>query len=211
MKITKFEHACFTATQDNQVLIIDPGVWTTDFDVPDNVIGIIITHEHLDHNDKNKLAAITEKNPDALVISHEAVIDKLSDFKTTSIAPGETFVVGPFTLEFFGGQHATIHNSYPTFANVGVMINDLVYYPGDSFSEPGKPVDVLALPVSAPWLKISEVMDFLTSVKPQLAFPTHDAILSQTGQELVDKMLSGTAQSIGTTYQRINKDEGLEL
>jgi L-ascorbate metabolism protein UlaG (beta-lactamase superfamily) len=211
MKITKYEHACFTAIQDGQVLVVDPGVWTTDFDVPGSVAGIVITHEHLDHNDESKLAAITEKNPDAIIISHQEVIDKLGNFKTNIVAPGETFEVGPFSLEFFGGQHATIHSSYPTIANIGVMINGLLYYPGDSFSEPGKPVDVLALPASAPWLKISEVMDFLMSIKPRLAFPTHDAILSQTGQELVDKMLGGTAQTIGTTYQRIDKDQGLEL
>ncbi len=63
--------------------------------------------------------------------------------------------------------------------NVGVLIdNGEVYYPGDSFAEPGMPVKTLALPIAAPWMKTSEAMDFLTHVKPERAFPTHDAILS---------------------------------
>lgn len=87
--------------------------------------------------------------------------------------------------------------------NIGILINDLLYYPGDSFVLPGRPVDTLALPVAAPWLKISEAMDFLTQIRPRLAFPTHDAVLSQIGKELVDGRLNATAQEQDTTYQRL--------
>jgi len=52
-------------------------------------------------------------------------------------------------------------------------------------------------------------MDFLTAITPRLAFPTHDAILSDTGKNLVDRILGAAAQPIGTTYQRI--DEPIEI
>ena len=85
-------------------------------------------------------------------------------------------------------------------ANLGVMVNDTVYYPGDSFTKPEKPVKVLALPITAPWLKIGEVMDFLAEVN---AFPTHDAIASNQGKALVDRMLGGVAEGHGSEYKRL--------
>ena len=205
MKLTKYEHACFTVEKDGQVLVVDPGGFTSDFIAPEHVVGIVITHEHADHFDQEQITAIIDKNPDAIIVGHGDVLKQIEVFTTKTVDAGETFELGPFKLEFFGGEHAVIHPSMPPVANLGVMINDLLYYPGDSFTLPGKPVDVLALPVAAPWLKISEAMDFLTAVKPRLAFPTHDAILSKVGRSLPDRMLPGFAESYGGTYQRIEK------
>jgi L-ascorbate metabolism protein UlaG (beta-lactamase superfamily) len=39
-------------------------------------------------------------------------------------------------------------------------------------------VDVLGLPTGAPWLKLSEAIDFLRVVKPRLAVPIHEAVLA---------------------------------
>jgi hypothetical protein len=119
------------------------------------------------------------------------------------VEPGHTEQVGPFTLEFFGGNHAVIHPSMPQNQNVGVLVNNTLYYPGDSFSEPGKAVKVLAAPAGGPWMKISEAMDFITAVKPALAFPTHDAVLSDGGQQVNDSMLSHAAEQAGIEYRRI--------
>jgi probable F420-dependent oxidoreductase len=74
--------------------------------------------------------------------------------------------VGDFTLRFFGGTHAVIHSSIPTIENVGVLVNEELYYPGDSYAVPeGIEVDTLAAPLGAPWLKIGEAMDYVLAVK----------------------------------------------
>lgn len=205
MKLTKYQHACFTLEQDGKLLIVDPGVWTTDLDSPENVVAIVVTHEHPDHFDPNALGALIAHNPDAVIYAHENITRQFGDtLPHQAVSAGETISVGPFALEFFGGEHAVIHPSMPVVANLGVMINGVVYYSGDSFTKPDKPVKVLALPVTAPWLKISEVMDFLTDVKPDLAFPTHDAIASDFGRALPDRMLPGFAESYGGKYQRLD-------
>lgn len=204
MKVAKYEHACFTVENAGQVLVIDPGEWTTDFVVTDNIIAIVVTHEHGDHFDPSILAKIYDKNPNSVLVSLQSIVDKMPDHTTKAVKPGDKIEIGPFNLEFFGGKHAIIHNSYPATENVGVLINDTVYYPGDSFALPGKPIDVLAIPASAPWLKISESIDFLNTVKPFLAFPTHDAILSETGKQLADRMLSQVAESATIAYSRID-------
>lgn len=204
MKLTKYEHACFTLEKDGQIVVIDPGKWSTDFAADERVAAVVITHEHPDHFYVETLQAIVDKSPDAVIVAHSDVVAKMPELPTRSVTAGETTTVGPFTLEFFGGTHATIHRSFDELANLGVFIDNTVYYPGDSFVHPDKPVPILALPVTAPWLKISEVIDFLTAVKPQFAFPTHDAIASNFGKGLVDGTLPSFAEGYGGTYQRID-------
>jgi L-ascorbate metabolism protein UlaG (beta-lactamase superfamily) len=209
MKIIKFEHACFVVEEGDKSLVVDPGAYTTDMEVPASVVAIVVTHEHADHMNKDLIKAITDKNPDAVIVGHQDVTSKLTEFKTQAVVPNEGIKIGNFELEFYGGQHASIASDMPGIANLGVMINERIYYPGDSFTVPDRPVEILALPVAAPWLKISETMEFLTAVKPQLAFPTHDAILSEIGKGLPDRMLPGIAQKVGAEYRRLQ--EPLEI
>jgi L-ascorbate metabolism protein UlaG (beta-lactamase superfamily) len=209
MRLTKYEHACFTVQKDNQILVIDPGNFSTDYLPSENVVGVIITHEHPDHNDHEQLAAIIDKNPEAIIIGHENVVSKIEVFQTQTVNAGEQLKIGSFSLEFFGGTHAIIHRSIPPVANLGVMINDLLYYPGDSLVLPGKPVDTLAIPAGGPWLKIGDAMDFLELTKPRFAFPTHDAVLSSLGKTLADRLLLRVAGQHGTEYKRL--DSPIEL
>lgn len=209
MKLTKYEHACFTIEKDGQILVVDPGGFSNDFISPENVVAVVITHQHFDHLDSERLAEIFAKNDDVLVLGPADVMDAVEIENKRVVSAGDKATVGPFELEFFGGTHALIHDSLPRPQNLGVMVNDLVYYPGDSFEPPNKPVDTLAIPVTAPWLKIGEVIDFLSTIKPRLAFPTHDAIASDNGKKLVDRMLSESAEAVGSEYRRI--ESSLEL
>jgi L-ascorbate metabolism protein UlaG (beta-lactamase superfamily) len=203
MKLTKYEHACFTVEKDDKILVVDPGGFTSDFISPENVIAVVITHAHGDHFDHDQLSAIIDKNPDAIIIADPDITSKIEVFQTQSVNAGDSVSVGPFDLEFFGGEHAVIIPSIPIVPNLGVLINELIYYPGDSFAVPGKPVDVLALPIGAPWLKISEVIDFLQKIKPRLAFPTHDAVLSDIGKSLPDMLIPGVTEKVGIEYKRL--------
>ena len=205
MKLTKYEHACFTLEKDGKLLVVDPGGYTTDLPALENAAGVVITHHHGDHLDPNALEALFATSPDIEIYGTEQVDEQLSDkqFKHHAVHAGDKVTVGPFNLEFFGGDHAEIHSSRPIDQNVGVMINGTVYYPGDSFANPERPVKVLALPTAAPWLKISETIDYMLAIKPELAFPTHDAVASELGKKLADSMLPGFAESYGGTYQRL--------
>jgi len=205
MKLTKYEHACFTLEKNDQVLVVDPGNFTTDFVPPSNVTAVVITHEHTDHFDHEQLAAIINENPEAVIIAHPSITQQIEVFETKSVLAGDHISVGSFDLGFYGGEHAVIHPDIPGLANLGVLINGLLYYPGDSFVRPDVPVDTLALPVSAPWLKISEVIDFARDVQPRFAFPTHDAVLSDIGKSLPDNMIPRLIGDV--IYQRIETIE----
>jgi L-ascorbate metabolism protein UlaG (beta-lactamase superfamily) len=207
MKIVKYEHACFSVEKDSQLLVIDPGEFATDFITPDHVVAVVVTHEHSDHLDIEQLASIIDKNPDAMIFAPASVTSKLESLPSHAVTTGDIIQAGPFRLEFHGGRHAIIHESIPAIPNLGVLINDLIYYPGDSFTLTHKPIDTLALPISAPWLKTSEVIDFLTIIKPRFAFPTHDKILSIEGKMIADRLLTNIAEKNDITYQRIDSIE----
>lgn len=206
MDIRKFLHACLELTKENVSIVIDPGGWSTDFEPNDHTIGVVITHEHADHFDKEQLQKIFEKNPEVCIYAHMDIIAQLDDFtgEKRAVSVEESLAVGPFLLRFTGGAHATIHPDYPVPVNLGVVVDDgKLYYPGDSYVLPDCIVETLAVPASAPWMKMSEAMDFITSVKPKTCFPTHNALLSEEGHVLAKAWLSKAAEKVGAEYRVI--------
>lgn len=208
MKLTKYEHACFTVEKNGKLLVVDPGVLTTQLAAPENVVAIVITHEHSDHFDPAALGAIIAHNPSAVIIAPASVASQVGENLPNQIAkPGDRLIVEPFELAFSGGEHAEIHDSVVHPENLAVMINQTVFYPGDSFTLPDDKPEVLALPVTAPWLRIGQVIDYLLEARPRFAFPTHDAIASPAGQAIVDNILTPQAQKADIVYQRLGTGE----
>jgi L-ascorbate metabolism protein UlaG (beta-lactamase superfamily) len=210
MKLTNYEHACFTIEKDGKILVVDPGTMTTDFVVPENVVAIIVTHAHADHLDEDLISEIIQKNPTAVIIGTEEVTSKLSKFETRTVHGGDRFAIEGFDLDFYGDDHARIHRDVPKGQNVGVLIEDRVYFPGDSFTMPGKSVDILALPIAGPWLKNEEAIDFMKAVGARFTFPTHDAVLSASGKAVADSTIGEFAEAAGTEYRRID-GESIEI
>lgn len=204
MEVTKYEHACFTVHKDGKTIIVDPGSFTNDLSIPEDVVAVIITHEHGDHFDEDQIAEIIAKNSHAIIIGPRDVTAKLGAYETRTVHGGDSFSLEGFDLDFYGDEHQLIHPSMPGAQNVGVLIEDRLYYPGDSFTMPEKSVDTLALPVAAPWLKIEDAIEFMKSVGARFTFPTHDALLSSTGKNVADNMVEAFAEAAGTTYRRID-------
>ena len=205
MKLTKYQHACFVAEKDSVSIIVDPGSFTHDFIMPKHVSAIFVTHNHPDHCDKQRIVTILREHPKAVLLGDESIIREFPNEHTQAVTVGETIDAGGITLQFVGGVHEPIDVSMPTPPNLGIIIDSELYYPGDSFFIPAQQVKALALPISAPWMKISESLEFLRTIKPLFAFPTHDAILSPEGQTLIDTMVKNSAEKYGIRYERINE------
>lgn len=209
MHMTKYEHACVVLEKSGLSIVIDPGVYSEDFVMPKQVAAILITHTHPDHCDSGKIVEIKKSFPDCKIFAHNEVARTLGGaVSVVEVSAGERVDIAGFRVEFVGGDHAIIHDSLSQISNIGMLIDDgEFYYPGDSFALPGVPIQILALPVSAPWLKISESIDFLNAIQPRFAFPTHDAILSQKGRDLVDGLCSVMYKNDGGVYERIKSGE----
>ena len=203
MEIRKYQHACLVLTKNNQSLVVDPGSWSHDFDVPQNVVGVVVTHEHADHFDIAKLHEIVQAHPEINIFAHVDVVAQLGDLagQGVAVAAGDSRGVGEFQLRFTGGKHAVISPGVSVCANLGLVVDDgALYYPGDSFTLPGCPVHTLAVPDAAPWLKVSEAMRFVTNVQPKRCFPTHDAVLSPEGRSVFNAWLEKAATSAGAVF-----------
>ncbi|MEX1079108.1 MAG: MBL fold metallo-hydrolase [Homoserinimonas sp.] len=211
MRVTKQEHACLVLEKAERRVVIDPGSYTTPLIGIDGIDAIVITHEHADHWTPEHLARITERNPDARIFGPAGAAAAASGFDVTEVADGDHHEVAGFGLTFFGSKHAVIHPSLPEVDNVGVMVDGLLFYPGDAFTVPPVPVNTLAAPAGAPWLKISEAMDYVTAVAPTRCFPTHQMVLSKIGQRLANDRLRKVTEEAGGKYLVLEPAESLDL
>ena len=212
MRITKLEHAALILEEGGHRLVIDPGSLSNPILGLHDVDGVVITHEHADHWTPDQLKRILADNPSAVILAPAAVARAAGEITVDVVAPGDRRQVGAFALRFFGGNHAVIHPSMPIIENVGVLVDERFYYPGDSFYVPvGIEIDTLAAPAGAPWMKISEAMDFVTQVAPKRAFGTHDGVLAMAGRGIAHDRLKAMTEAKGGEYFALQPDEFLDI
>jgi len=212
MRITKHEHAALRIDDHGQTLLIDPGSFTLPLDELQRLVGVVITHEHPDHWTPEHLDRILRDAPGTPVFGPAGVVRAAEGYEITEVAPGDTVTVGDFTLRFFGGVHAEIHSSIPLIDNVGVLVDDELYYPGDSYAVPeGVEVQTLAAPLGAPWLKIGDAIDFVLAVKPRRAFGTHDMTLSVIGSTMHRGRLTWATEQNGGEFFELDPGDELEV
>ena len=124
------------------------------------------------------------------------------------MAPGDRLDVAGTDVQVGGGEHAVIHPDVPRPENVGYLIGR-IWHPGDSVDLPPDRADVLLVPAAGPWLRLADAIDLVRAVRPTLAVPIHDAILSGAGRALVDRLLSGLGGA--GDERRLASGESLEL
>ena len=188
MRITKFGHAAVRIEHDGRAVLIDPGVFTQEESL-DGVDAVLVTHEHPDHYDPAKLRLTS-----APVFTIEAVARRLRQDapdvaeRLTVVGPGDELEAG-LPVRVVGERHAVIHPDFPRFFNSGYVVRAgeaRIYHPGDALTGPGEAVDVLCLPVSAPWLKASEAVDFARAVGAPRNLAIHDRVYSEAGLTIID-------------------------
>lgn len=212
MRITKLSHATLIVEDGGQSLLIDPGTFTEALPDLPNLSAVVITHEHPDHWKAEHLDTVVSAHPKVPIYGPEGVARAAAGYDITVVEPGETVEAGGFTLSFFGGEHAVIHKTIPVVDNVGVLVNERFYYPGDSYAVPKKVnVEVLAAPLGAPWLKIGDAMDFVVEVSPRHAFGTHDATLSTAGITMHRQRLQWATEENGGTFYAIDPGDAIEV
>jgi L-ascorbate metabolism protein UlaG (beta-lactamase superfamily) len=214
MQLTRFGHACIRLDDGQRRLVIDPGVFSEVGPALDGVDTVLITHEHADHVDHERLRTAAQQNPALRIWAPQPVVTQLGSLagRATAVGAGESFHAGGFAVHTFGGKHAVIHPSVGTPCdNVGFLLDDSVYHPGDALFVPPATVTALLVPVHAPWSKLAEVIDFLVSVRPRAAFPVHDAMLSDIGRSGVESWLTRFGNEYGTAFRYLATGEQAQL
>lgn len=217
MKLTKYTHACVRLEKEGNVLVIDPGTFSESDEALAGAQAVLVTHEHNDHIDRPALLAAMRNNGTLEVYAPAGVADALREDNEVSgcvhaVEPGTGFEAAGFSVRTFGGQHALIHAQIPVVANIGYLVEENVYHPGDSFTVPdGFEVKTLLVPLHAPWSKVGEVVDFVIAVRAPKAFPVHDALLNDVGRGIVEGHVSRIGARYGTAYTRLAARESVEV
>ena len=173
MQITKYTHACIRLEDAGKVLVIDPGEWTE----PDAWVGadaILVTHEHGDHVDAARLAET------GIPVFAPTGAD-ITGLDVTWVTPDQVFEAGGFRVKAIGGRHAVIYDGMPDCPNLGYVVEDRLYHPGDALFVPTQPIETLFVPAQGSWLKLVEAVDFVRAINPAHTHPIHDAGLSERG------------------------------
>jgi L-ascorbate metabolism protein UlaG (beta-lactamase superfamily) len=180
VRAQKFGHACLLVDEGDARVLLDPGTFSRGFEGLRGLTAVLVTHQHPDHLDLERIVPLLTANPDARVYADEASAAKLDELGLSPVVAraGEHFDADGLAVEVIGTEHAVIHPDIPVIPNVGYLLGGRVFHPGDAFTVPDRPVEVLAVPTAAPWLKIREAVDYLREVAPRTAIPIHEAVAS---------------------------------
>jgi L-ascorbate metabolism protein UlaG (beta-lactamase superfamily) len=205
MQLTKYEHSCVRLTDGGRTLVFDPGTFSDAAGALRGADAVLITHEHVDHLDEPAVRAAAAANPALRIWAPAAVAATLADLgeQVSAVGAGASFDAAGFAVRTFGGQHALIHSAIPVVANVGYLIDEKLYHPGDSLAVPNAAVSTLLAPIHAPWSRLGEVVDFMISVHAPRAFQIHDALLNENGLGLVERLIPMLTGSYGIAYEHL--------
>ncbi|MFD8809496.1 MBL fold metallo-hydrolase [Streptomyces sp. NPDC059597] len=209
MKLTKRGHACVRLENDGGVLVIDPGLWSEE-DAAAGADAILVTHEHFDHFDEERLRFALEANPAAGLWAPAVVADQVAAAfpnRVHTVGDGDALTLAGFDVQVHGEWHAMIHPDIPQISNVGYLVDGSVFHPGDALTVPDQSVDTLLLPVQAPWNKISEVIEYVREVRPRRSVDVHDGLLTDRSRPVYDTWVGELG---GAEHLRLSPGESVD-
>ncbi|MGC4934807.1 MBL fold metallo-hydrolase [Gordonia sp. DT30] len=213
MQLTKHTHATVTLTKNGNTLLIDPGTFTPDAaELLAAADAILITHEHFDHFDAEKIVAAMKAREGLHLYGPATIADALSEVadRVHAVSTGESFDIAGFAVDTFVADHAVIHPEIPLVDNAGFLIDGSVFHPGDAYLNPGRTIETLLLPVSGPWISTEQAIDYVRSVKPQRSIAIHDIMLSPAGKSSL-RMFLGENSLTGTPLETPDVGESRDL
>jgi L-ascorbate metabolism protein UlaG (beta-lactamase superfamily) len=212
MKLTKFIHACVRLEKGDSALVIDPGSFSEESAL-DGANTVLITHEHFDHVEPDRLRRAAEANPSLEIWTNESVAALLTDVpaKVQVVRHGDAFDTAGFGVKVIGERHAPVHPDIPIIRNIGFWVDEEVFYPGDAFTPPGVEVSTLLAPTNAPWMKGVEMIAYLREIRPARAFSMHDGLLNDIGLGIIDGWLELESDKQKADMRRLKPGESVTL
>jgi L-ascorbate metabolism protein UlaG (beta-lactamase superfamily) len=210
MQLTKLGHACVRLRKDDRTLVIDPGGLTPEGDAITGAEAVLITHEHFDHLEAERLRKALAEDPRLTVYTCGAVADILgAGDRVRTVGEGDSLTIAGFEVSVVGQKHEIVHPDVPPVDNVGFLIDEEIFHPGDAFTVVEAPT--LLVPGQAPWMKAPEMFQYLRAVAPRRAYAVHDGLLNEIGLSLLESQLSGEGERQNADFRRLKPGESVEI
>ncbi|HZE33137.1 MAG TPA: MBL fold metallo-hydrolase [Actinoallomurus sp.] len=211
MQLTKLGHACVRVQRDDRTLVIDPGGLTPEDNAIAGAEAVLITHEHFDHLEAERLRKALAEDPRLTVYTCRAVAQILGDVgdRVRTVGEGDALNIAGFEVAVVGQKHEVVHPDVPPVENVGFFVDGEVFHPGDAFTVVEAPT--LLVPGQAPWMKAPEMIQYLRAVGPRRAYAVHDGLLNEVGLGLLESQLSGEAEAQDADFRRLKPGESVQL
>ena len=212
MRLTKFGHSCLLVEEGGARVLLDPGSFSEGFETLEGLTAVCLTHQHVDHVDPERVRPLLDRNPGVRVVSDEGSADALGEAgaDVEVVHDGDELALGGLALRVVGRDHAAVHPEVPVVPNVGYLLGGRLFHPGDALTMPGEPVEVLAVPAGAPWLKLADAVDYLRKVGPRVAVPVHEKVLSEVGISSHYRLLEQLGGP-GTAFEVLDDGRPVEL
>ncbi len=211
MRLTKYGHACVRLEKDGRAIVIDPGALAPQAEALTGVESVLVTHEHFDHFEPERLAAAAASDPRLAVYTCPGVakgLDGLAD-RVNVVADGDVVSIAGFEVAVVGEKHHPSHPDVPPVDNVGFLVDGEVFHPGDALTVLDVPT---LLPAGqAPWLTVSDLIRYLRRVAPRRAFAVHDGLINEWGMKVLDGVLAAEAERLDADIRRLAPGETVEL
>jgi L-ascorbate metabolism protein UlaG (beta-lactamase superfamily) len=213
MRLTKFGHSCLLVEEGQARILLDPGSFSEGFERLEGLSAVCFTHQHPDHLDQERLRGLLDGNAGVRVVSDEGSAEALgaAGAEVEVVHDGDELEIGGMGVRVAGRRHAIVHPDVPAVPNVGYLVAGRLFHPGDAFTVPGDPVEVLAVPAAAPWLKLAESVDYLRQVRPRVAVPVHEKVLSSAGISLSYRQLEQLGGTGETAFRVLDDGRPVEL
>ncbi len=190
MKIQRYYHSCLLVTEGDAKILFDPGSYSfmPGRAKPESFSGIdalFITHNHADHMLPDVIKTIVHNNS-CKVYGNQEVAAALREqgIEAEVLTHKQAVRIGDMTIEAFTAEHGPIPHANPQ--NTAFIVNDRFLHPGDSL-DPAllafPQMDVLALPMGAPWMRLVDGLKFAKDMRPKKAIAIHDGIYQDAFNE----------------------------
>lgn len=190
MRITHLGHAALLVEAGGRRILVDPGVFSPGIADLTGLDAILITHQHPDHMDLQRLPALLEINPQARMYAEPQAAATMEEagIGAERTAAGQTLAFGPVQITPVGELHALINEALPRVGNLGLVVRAIgeptLFHPGDAYDGAPGQVDILALPLNAPWTASRDTIAFARRISARVCIPIHDGLLNAVGRAL---------------------------
>lgn len=171
MKVTRFFQSCLLIDDTGARILIDPSAQEKErLSNFGKINAVCYTHEHGDHFDADMAEEFIKAG--VPVYTNESTA-KLLKGKSNVVGDGQDFTVGNMNIKVIELPHCPMVDGSPGPQNVGYLINEKLFHPGDGKELSGLQVENLALPLTGPDISMRDAFTMASTLGAKTVVPIH--------------------------------------